>query len=66
MTDDEMIAADSKLTIRFFWWCRQCGWWAEVDFGGLCSGCRHESDRKGHGATPDDVERLSRCARCER
>jgi hypothetical protein len=63
MTDDE-VAAVTPGTIRFFWWCRLCGWWSEVDFGGLCPDCRHQSDRKHRGATPDDVERLTGCARC--
>lgn len=64
MTDD--VAAPPRGTIRFFWWCRECGWWSEVDFGGLCSACRHESDHKGRGATPEDIEDLRACRRCLR
>jgi hypothetical protein len=63
MTDKE-IAPASRDTIRFFWWCRQCGWWSEVDFAGLCSTCRHESDRKRRGPTPEELEELGTCRRC--
>jgi hypothetical protein len=62
---DEKITADVRNTVRFFWWCRQCGWWSEVDFAGLCSECRHDSDGKRRAATPEDVERLSSCRRCQ-
>jgi hypothetical protein len=63
MTNEE-TAPTTSCAIRFFWWCRQCGWWSEVDFGGLCSTCRAESDDKDRGATTEDKERLSACRRC--
>lgn len=66
MIETEEILKDPTVVILFFWWCRQCGWWSQVDVGGLCENCRDESDKKGHGATPDDVERLRQCARCRR
>lgn len=52
--------------LKFYWWCRECGWWCEVDLSGLCSDCRSESDSNHRGATPDDVERLAQCGRCSR
>jgi hypothetical protein len=63
MTNEQTIDTP-KGTIRFFWWCRQCGWWCEVDLSGLCSDCRHDSDRRRHGATPDDVDKLKACRKC--
>ena len=63
---DEPTAPASKPPIRFFWWCRECGWWAEVDLGGLCSDCRHHSDRKRRGATPEERDRLRVCRTCLR
>jgi hypothetical protein len=66
-TDDAPRTEDAPKEPRykFSWWCKQCGWWSEVDLSGLCSVCRNESDRKGRGATPDDVARLGRCRSCD-
>jgi hypothetical protein len=63
MSDPSDTSA-SKPPIRFFWWCKECGWWNEVDFGGLCADCRSHSDGKGRGATPDDRERPGVCRKC--
>lgn len=63
MTEKKIVAPDLKVA-RFFWWCRKCGWWAEVDFSGLCSECRHDSDRRRRGATPEELEQLGACRRC--
>jgi hypothetical protein len=59
------VADDDNNPTRFSWWCRECGWWTEVDFSGICEDCRNDPDGKRRGATGDDVARLQRCERCE-
>jgi hypothetical protein len=51
-------------SVRFQWWCRQCGWWSEVDLCGYCSQCRHNLDRKGRTPTRDALARFVECRRC--
>ncbi len=53
----------TRVTHKFFWWCRECGWWTEVDFSGLCSDCRGEPDPR-RGASPEEMRRLAQCDRC--
>lgn len=58
-------AVDEKNNpIRFFWWCRECGSWTEVNLSGICADCRNDSGRDRHGAEPEDLERLTTCRRC--
>lgn len=61
---NERSPARIHYSLKFSWWCRQCGWWTEVDLSGLCPDCRHESDRKRRGPTPEEREELGTCARC--
>ncbi|GEM_PF-6464081 len=50
--------------IRFFWWCRECGWWTEVNLSGICADCRNDRGSDRRGAEPEDLARLARCGRC--
>jgi hypothetical protein len=51
-------------TIRFSWWCRQCGWWSEVDLCGYCSQCRHNLDRRQRSPSREELALLGECRRC--
>lgn len=56
----------SERQVRFSWWCRNCGWWTEVDLSGYCAACRYDEDRKKRGPLPEDSERVRHCRRCGR